>query len=241
MKKLLTLKHWQLFGILVGVPAIFQLIVFVAIIKSNDPTIIFTAFPILMLLFVGLFLGWFYLLGTNLHKKLPQTATVDLKKFKLFLFIPVALALVFSIFMIVMGSTISPDAKQEMANMFDMFSNLRSEGVDNFKNLQGGHDKIVENMQAQHDKMFEALQAQHTKIAGSFPVNPFIFALIVPLNFIAMFCIVYCLYFIAKVLKTVELQRPVRFGEFARELFLIWFFPIGIWIIQPRINKLFAI
>ena len=43
----------------------------------------------------------------------------------------------------------------------------------------------------------------------------------------------------AKALKTVEWQKPVTFSDFAGEFFLIWFFPIGIWIIQPRINKLF--
>jgi hypothetical protein len=25
------------------------------------------------------------------------------------------------------------------------------------------------------------------------------------------------------------------------EFFLIWFFPIGVWIIQPRINRLYAV
>jgi len=54
-----------------------------------------------------------------------------------------------------------------------------------------------------------------------------------------MFCIFYSLYFIAKELKSVELQKPVTFSDFAGEFFLLWFFPIGIWIIQPRINKIF--
>jgi hypothetical protein len=54
-----------------------------------------------------------------------------------------------------------------------------------------------------------------------------------------MFCIFYCFYFTAKVLKTVELQKPVTFNDYAGEFFLIWFFPIGIWFIQPRINRLF--
>jgi len=49
----------------------------------------------------------------------------------------------------------------------------------------------------------------------------------------------YCLYFISKSLKAVELQRDVTFNDYAGEFFLIWFFPIGIWFIQPRINKLF--
>jgi hypothetical protein len=64
--------------------------------------------------------------------------------------------------------------------------------------------------------------------------------LIIPIHLFSMFCIFYCLYFVAKSLKTVESQKPVIFGDFAGEFFLIWFFPIGVWIIQPRINRLFS-
>ena len=40
-----------------------------------------------------------------------------------------------------------------------------------------------------------------------------------------------------------QLRRQSRkpeteFSDFAREFFMILFYPIGIWIIQPRINKL---
>ncbi len=59
-----------------------------------------------------------------------------------------------------------------------------------------------------------------------------------PLHLFSMFCIFYCLYFVAKTFKTVEIQRAVTFSDFAGEFFLIWFFPVGIWIIQPRINKM---
>ncbi len=62
--------------------------------------------------------------------------------------------------------------------------------------------------------------------------------LIFPLHLFSMFCIFYCLYFVAKTFKTVELQREVTFSDFAGEFFIIWFFPIGIWIIQPKINKM---
>jgi len=64
-----------------------------------------------------------------------------------------------------------------------------------------------------------------------------IFAIIIPLHLFSMFCIFYTLYFVAKTFKTVELQREVKFSDFAGEFFLIWFYPIGIWIIQPKINK----
>ena len=45
-------------------------------------------------------------------------------------------------------------------------------------------------------------------------------------------------YFVAKTYKTVELQRQVSFSDFAGEFFMIWFYPIGIWIIQPKLNKI---
>ena len=74
--------------------------------------------------------------------------------------------------------------------------------------------------------------------AGNDP-NPAIFALILPVHFFAMFCMFYMLYFTSKTLKTVELQKKIGFGDYAGEFFLMWFFPIGIWILQPRINKIF--
>ena len=63
-------------------------------------------------------------------------------------------------------------------------------------------------------------------------------AIIIPLHLFSMFCIFHTLYFVAKTFKTVELQQEVRFSDFAGEFFMIWFFPIGIWIVQPKINKM---
>ncbi|MBS1779969.1 MAG: hypothetical protein JST70_11630 [Bacteroidetes bacterium] len=64
--------------------------------------------------------------------------------------------------------------------------------------------------------------------------------IVVLLHLFSMFCIFYCLYFVAKSLKAVELERPVSFSDYAGEFFLIWFFPIGVWFIQPRINSIFS-
>jgi hypothetical protein len=72
----------------------------------------------------------------------------------------------------------------------------------------------------------------------AFP-NMKLFLLIVPVHFFCMFCIFYCFYFNAKSIKSVQLQRPVKFDDYAAEFFLLWFFPIGIWILQPRLNKIF--
>ncbi len=181
MKFFLTLKHWQLFGLLIGVPMMLQFVAMGLMIASSDPTAMVVMMPILMVIYIGLFFGWFYSLGKNLHQKLPASAPMNLTRFKMFLVIPIAYMLFLSIF------------------MFGMMARL-------------------------------------TK--GAEP-NPAIFALIIPLHLFSMFCIFYCLYFNAKAFKAVELQRPVVFGDYAGEFFLLWFFPIGVWILQPRINKLF--
>lgn len=60
----------------------------------------------------------------------------------------------------------------------------------------------------------------------------------IPLHFLMMLCILFCLFFVAKTYKTAILQRKVTFSDFAGDFFLIWFFPIGIWIVQPKINEL---
>ncbi|UYZ59832.1 hypothetical protein [Hymenobacter latericus] len=69
-------------------------------------------------------------------------------------------------------------------------------------------------------------------------VNPAWAALIVPLHLLSMGCIFYSIYQVARSLKAAEVQRPVGFGEFVADLLLLWFFPAGVWLIQPRLNKL---
>lgn len=76
-------------------------------------------------------------------------------------------------------------------------------------------------------------------IAGSLEGFEWVFALVVPLHLFSMFCMFYMLYFVAKTIKTLELQREVKFGEFLAEFFLLWFYFIGIWIIQPKVNTFY--
>ncbi len=65
-----------------------------------------------------------------------------------------------------------------------------------------------------------------------------IIGVVLPIHFFVIFCLFYCLYFVAKTFKTVELQREVTFSDFAGEFFLFWFYPVGVWIVQPKINKM---
>jgi hypothetical protein len=79
-------------------------------------------------------------------------------------------------------------------------------------------------------------------VAAPFFLNPSasIFAIIIPLHFLALFCLFYDLRFASKCLVLAETGKPASFYEYAGPFFLIWFFPLGIWFIQPRINRLYA-
>ncbi|WP_149275322.1 hypothetical protein [Pareuzebyella sediminis] len=57
------------------------------------------------------------------------------------------------------------------------------------------------------------------------------------LHVISSLCMFYVIYFSAKTYKTVQLGREVRFGEIIGEFFLLWFYFIGIWIVQPKLNQ----
>jgi uncharacterized RDD family membrane protein YckC len=68
--------------------------------------------------------------------------------------------------------------------------------------------------------------------------NPVFLVALIPLHFFAFFCVFYDLYFASKSLALAETGKPVFFSDYAGAFFLLWFFPIGIWFIQPRINRL---
>lgn len=182
MTKLLHLKHWQLFLLLFGVPFLLELIAATALLINPELSAVLVAFPILVLLFAGLYLAWLYVLGVRLHQKFPGSVHLPLARFKLLLAFPVVY---FLAFMIYMGITTGNPENMEI------------------------------------------------------PATGILVA-IIPLHLFAVFCILYCLYFVARELKSVEWQRPVTFNDFAGEFFLIWFYPVGVWFIQPRINKLFG-
>lgn len=176
MYKLLTIKHWQLFLLLYGAPFFIEIIIMIGVASGNFNMAY--AFVPCMLLYMGVFFGWFYTLGTNLNRLLPADAGLNLKRFKVFLFIP---AIYIFVICIVIASV-----------AFGIINN-------------GGH-------------------------VSPMVIIPIVL-LILPLHLFSMFCIFYCLYFNAKSLKSVELQRPVTFNDYAGEFFLIWFFPVGVWFI----------
>jgi len=65
-------------------------------------------------------------------------------------------------------------------------------------------------------------------------------AIFAPLHLFSLYCIYYCMFFFSKVIKTMELQREVVFKDFVSEFLMLIFFPIGIWLLQPKINEINA-
>lgn len=68
-----------------------------------------------------------------------------------------------------------------------------------------------------------------------------VFLTLIPLQIISILSSIYMFSFQAKVLKSVETQKEALFSNYINEFFFFLFFPIGIWFIQPRLNKLVQI
>lgn len=192
--RFLKAKHWQLFLLTFGIPLIFQFVMMGSMISNftaqtdPDPTMMFDYmkfFPVIMLLFMAIFFGWFWSVAIGLQKKVPENVTMKVKRFKIFFFIPLVYILIFiTFFSVLMNGLLGANPETNISNI-------------------GG-----------------------------------LFAVILPLHLFSMFCMFHSLYFVAKTFKTVELQREVKFIDFAGEFFMIWFYPVGIWILQPKINKM---
>lgn len=59
------------------------------------------------------------------------------------------------------------------------------------------------------------------------------------LKFLVYPCIFFVLVFVAKALVTIEKGMSVSFKQYVLTLLLLFLLPIGIWFIQPRVNKIF--
>ncbi|MGB3344324.1 MAG: hypothetical protein WBA61_10455 [Aequorivita sp.] len=55
-----------------------------------------------------------------------------------------------------------------------------------------------------------------------------------------LFTILYLIsiFLIAKIFKIAKMGHAVTWADSILEFILLWFYPIGIWIIQPRVNKM---
>lgn len=58
------------------------------------------------------------------------------------------------------------------------------------------------------------------------------------LVFVSLFTLFYCLSFMARSIVQLERGRRINSAEFFSEFVMAVMFPIGIWLLQPRINRL---
>src|SRR5687767_9264079 len=102
----LKAKHWHLFLLTFGIPMIFQVIMTSAMFASignaagPDPSAMFSffkVFPVLMIIFIGVFFGWFWSIAIGLQYRIPTNVKMKTGMFKVFFFIPLIYMLVISI------------------------------------------------------------------------------------------------------------------------------------------------
>ena len=72
---------------------------------------------------------------------------------------------------------------------------------------------------------------------GSENTSSAVAGLVVPFHIFAMFCIFYSFYFISKCLVSIEDGKSPRFDRLIGSILMLWFLPIGIWFILPRIKR----
>lgn len=65
-----------------------------------------------------------------------------------------------------------------------------------------------------------------------------IWAIFLPLNLFTILCKFYSIYYVAKTYKSAELEKDAKFEDYAAEFFLVLFWFIGVWVIQPKLNQM---
>jgi len=76
---------------------------------------------------------------------------------------------------------------------------------------------------------------------GSFSMAGILYSsifIIIPIQLLVILSMFYCFLYVAKTLKMAEENREIGFDHYFTEFVLIALLPIGIWVLQPRINRL---
>ena len=61
---------------------------------------------------------------------------------------------------------------------------------------------------------------------------------LMPIHIIATLFLFSCLWTCAKTVVVAESQELLKADRYIGTFFMLWFFPIGIWFVQPRLNRL---
>jgi hypothetical protein len=77
-------------------------------------------------------------------------------------------------------------------------------------------------------------------LALIFSKNSWPIAVTVTAGIFAFFCLLYDFSFVARTLYLAEKGEPPMMGEISGTVLQLWFFPVGAWFIQPRVNRLYT-
>lgn len=58
------------------------------------------------------------------------------------------------------------------------------------------------------------------------------------IQLVALILVCYIYYHVGKTIKLAETKTQVKLESYIADILLLWFLLIGIWFIQPRLNKL---
>ena len=72
------------------------------------------------------------------------------------------------------------------------------------------------------------------------PTQPTTLLLLMPFHFAAVVAILYSMVFVARQLATLRVGYKAHVLEGLPEFLSIWFFPVGIWFVQPLVNERLA-
>lgn len=77
--------------------------------------------------------------------------------------------------------------------------------------------------------------------SNPFPLlqSPIAIIIIIPLHLLSIFAPFYLFYQNALIIKSIEMQYPVGLADAIGEFALFWIYPVGIWFLQPRINRIY--
>jgi len=180
MSTFLHMKHWQVAGICFGLPLLLFMvkleILRMDIYDWPDPT----PFGAIIGGLAGIY--WFYVVGTQLNRRIPETTRLRLFPFRA------------SLFLLLFG----------LVSAFGPMSLLPV--------YPGALDMM--------DFSWHYLLS--TPICALIGVSWF-----------------YASYFVSKGLRTVETGQPVRFMEYFADFVSVVYIGVGIWLVQPRINRIF--
>ena len=60
----------------------------------------------------------------------------------------------------------------------------------------------------------------------------------IPLHIVATFLVFSCLWTCSKTIVVAETQKDHGYDRYIGTFLLLWFLPVGIWFVQPRLNRL---